>query len=97
MYTGKQGLELGLIDKIGGLDDAIEFVAKEAKLEEYDVRVLPPPKSFIELLLCDLADGDTDNKSLELAVGKLVPGQTSMIEAALPHLKGLEPRRLRKC
>src|SRR6185295_16463071 len=32
VYTGKQALELGLIDKIGTLQDAIAFVAKEAKL-----------------------------------------------------------------
>jgi protease-4 len=94
IYTGQQALELGLIDKIGSLDDAIQFVAKQAKLEDYEVKVLPRPKSFIELLLSDLKDGDSDNKTLSMAVRQLTPGQLSLIDAALPHLKGLDPQRM---
>ncbi len=94
VYTGKQALELGLIDKLGGLDDAIDFAAKKAGLDKYDVRVLPRPKSFIELLLSDLQDGEKDNKTLSLAVQRFAP-RTSLVDLALPQLKGLEPRRLR--
>src|SRR5207253_10849894 len=35
VYTGKQALELGLVDKIGTLEDAIRHVAREAKLSDY--------------------------------------------------------------
>ncbi len=94
VYTGKQALELGLIDKLGGLDDAIQFVAKEAGLEDYEVKVIPRPKSFIELLMSDLKDGDSDNKTLSIAIRQLAPGQLSLMDAALPHIKGLEPQRL---
>ena len=62
VYTGKQALDLGLVDKLGGLDDAIAFAAKEANVTEYDIRMLPQPKSFIEVLLSDLQDGDQDNE-----------------------------------
>ncbi len=95
VYTGKQALELGLVDQLGGLDDALAFVAKEAKLEQYDIRVLPPTKSFIEMLMSDLQDGDSDNKSLSTALHQVVPSRASLLELALPELKGLEPRRLR--
>ena len=95
VYTGKQALELGLVDRLGGLDDAIACVAQEAKLEEYDIRVLPPAKSFIELLMSDLQDGDTDNKSLSTALQRVLPSPASLIDLALPELQGLEPRRLR--
>ncbi len=95
VYTGKQALELGLIDKLGGLDDAIEFAAKEAKLEDYDVRVIPRPKGLMEMLMSDLQGGDTDNKTLSLAVQRISPAPASLIEMALPELKALEPRRLR--
>ena len=64
VYTGKQALDLGLVDKLGGLEDAIAFAAKEANITEYDIRILPQPKSFIEVLLSDLQDGDEDNKTL---------------------------------
>src|SRR5205823_586218 len=39
VYTGRQALELGLVDKIGTLRDAIDHVAAEAKLSDYEVRV----------------------------------------------------------
>jgi protease-4 len=94
VYTGKQALELGLIDKIGGLEDALAFAASEAGLKEYDVRVLPKPKSFIELLLSDLQDGDSDKKTLSMAIDRLTP-RTSLMDLALPELKGLEPTRVR--
>ena len=41
VYTGKQALELGLVDRLGTLHDAIAFVAEQAKLTDYDVRVIP--------------------------------------------------------
>ncbi len=56
--------------------------------------MLPPPKSFIELLLSDLQGDDNDNKALHVALQQFAP-QTSLIDLALPELKGLEPRRLR--
>lgn len=50
VYTGKQALELGLVDKLGGLNDAIAFAAKEASVDDYEIRVLPRPKNFAEVL-----------------------------------------------
>ena len=51
VFTGKQALELGLVDKIGGLGDAIAHVAGQAKLTDYEVRVVPAPKNFLEQLI----------------------------------------------
>jgi protease-4 len=51
VYTGKQALELGLVDKIGGLNQTIEYAANQASLEDYEVRVIPRPKDFITLLM----------------------------------------------
>lgn len=94
VYTGRQALDLGLVDKIGGLEDALAFVADKAGLKDYEVRVLPRPKSLIEMLLSDLQDGDSDNKTLSTAVRRIAP-QTSLIDLAMPELRGLEPRRLK--
>lgn len=46
VYTGKQALELGLVDRLGGLHDAITLAAERAKLTDYDVQVLPKPKDI---------------------------------------------------
>jgi protease-4 len=48
VYTGEQGIKLGLVDEIGGLDDAITYAAKQANLKDYKVRLYPAEKSFKE-------------------------------------------------
>ncbi|MHB8956110.1 MAG: signal peptide peptidase SppA [Pirellulaceae bacterium] len=94
VFTGQQALALGLVDKIGGLQDAIQFVAQEAGVEEYEIRVLPQPKSFIEMLMSDLQDGESDNKRLSLTLAQIAPQNIRLIDAVLPQLRALEPRRL---
>ena len=57
VFTGDQALEAGLVDALGGLNDAIAFAAGEAKLEPgYAVEMRPAPKSFFEML--DEMSGD---------------------------------------
>jgi len=52
IFSAKQGKDLGLVDEIGGLEDAIADAAKQAGLSDggYDVRSLPQPKTLMELL-----------------------------------------------
>ncbi len=51
VFTGDQALKAGLVDELGGLNDAIAFAAGEAKLKPgYAVEMRPAPKSFFELL-----------------------------------------------
>jgi protease-4 len=55
VWSGAQALKLDLVDKIGGLDDALAAVAKEAGLEPgYEVIHRPRKKNFFELF--DLFD-----------------------------------------
>ena len=90
VYTGKQALELGLVDRIGTLQDAIQYVAGEAKLKDYDVRIVPEPKNFLEQILEELSGGSKeDSKGVRLG------GQTSLVDLALPYLRGLDPERVK--
>ncbi len=94
VYTGRQALELGLVDKIGTLEDAIAHAAKEAELEEgaYEVRAVPKPKNALEALLEEASgDADADRKGLDLAAGTLLSG--SLADLALPYLRQLDPAR----
>ena len=50
VYTGQQGLSIGLVDEIGGLDKAIAYAAKQANLKDYKIKLFPPEKSFGEQL-----------------------------------------------
>jgi protease-4 len=94
VFTGRQALDLGLVDRIGTLDDAIRHVARQANLKEkqYDVRVIPRPKNFMEILFEDLGGKEDDDKGVSLSplVGRCYGG---LLDAAMPYLNGLEPER----
>ena len=89
VFTGKQAKEFGLVDQLGGLRDAIEYAAKEAKVDDYEVRVLPRPKSFLEALAGDLGRSKSDDNNLQ------VQPIARIQDAILPMLKGLDPHRAR--
>jgi protease-4 len=62
VYSGEKAKEIGLVDEIGGLDEAIAWVAKAANLEGNEAKLLPEPKSAIEGLFVkdDPSDFDED-------------------------------------
>lgn len=94
VYTGRQALELGLVDEIGDLHAAIERAAKEAKVTDYEVRIIPRPENFLELVLGDLTGGNDEDKN-RLSLPAAPASQSSLWDAALPLLKGADPHRLR--
>lgn len=57
VWTGADALEIGLVDEMGGLQEAIAYAAEQAELEKYDILELPkqkdPFKKFIEELATD--------------------------------------------
>ncbi len=48
VWTGQRAGTIGLVDKIGGLDDAIRSAVKLAKLKEYNIAEYPEPKSLFD-------------------------------------------------
>lgn len=48
VYTGSRALELGLVDELGGLADAIAWAAEEAGVDGDSVKLRPEPKSALE-------------------------------------------------
>ncbi|HPQ22696.1 MAG TPA: signal peptide peptidase SppA, partial [Saprospiraceae bacterium] len=52
VWTGNRAKQLGLVDEIGNLDDAIRIAAEMAKLEDYKIEEFPKIKrnKFLELL-----------------------------------------------
>jgi protease-4 len=57
VWTGKQALEKGLVDKLGGIDDAIAAAAHKAGAENWQVKYITRPLSFQEQLMKQLAEG----------------------------------------
>jgi protease-4 len=48
VWIGADAIKIGLVDRIGTLDDAIASAAKMAKLKGYGIKAYPETKSFIE-------------------------------------------------
>jgi protease-4 len=84
VYTGAQALELGLVDKLGGLQDALKYASLEANLgDDYDVTVLPKPKTIFDMLF------ENFGALANARSGPAVPN--TALQAALPMLHSLEP------
>jgi protease IV len=54
IWIGTDALEIGLVDQLGGLQDAIELAAQLAGLEDWRVTELPEQKDFFTMLMEDL-------------------------------------------
>ena len=88
VYSGAQALELGLVDEIGSLQDAIQYAADKADLEKgkYNLQAIPRPKSLVEMMAMDLQP-KKDEHPRRL--------QMSIYEAALPMIENLDPVKMR--
>ncbi len=95
VYTGQQALELGLVDQLGGLHEALELAAGRAGLgRDYEVYVLPKASELEQLLavLSKLSGQDGDD---EFEV-RAVAGRDPLLRAALPLLGRLAPAQARE-
>ena len=67
VWTGEKAKELGLVDKLGNMEDAITAAAKLADLNEFEVRKIRPPLSFQEQFLEALSQSETATSFFGLA------------------------------
>lgn len=91
VFTGAQGLELGLIDKIGGMDDAVKFAAKKAGLIDFDLRVIPEAPTLFEMLM----GGEADDEFASMVGPSMSLASLPMFRAAMPALLAVDPLRAR--
>jgi protease-4 len=54
VWTGSKALELGLVDKLGNINDAIKAAADKAGLSQYDVKVVKQELTPSEQMIKDL-------------------------------------------
>jgi len=58
VWSGLAAKEIGLVDEIGGLDAAIQYAAKQAKLgEDWELQEYPEVRTFEQRLLGQLTRG----------------------------------------
>jgi protease-4 len=51
VWTGERAVSIGLVDKLGSLQDAIDCAVRMAKLKEYKIKEYPESKGFLESLM----------------------------------------------
>lgn len=50
VWTGAQAIKIGLVDRLGNINDAVRSAAKMAKLKSYNLVAYPEQKSFLNKL-----------------------------------------------
>lgn len=66
VWTGEQGLSIGLVDELGNLDDAVAHAAELAKVEKFRAVGYPAPDNPFEQLLNQTKGGYLDSELREL-------------------------------
>jgi protease-4 len=85
IFLAKQAKELGMVDEIGGVQNAIAYAAGKAGLKDgqFDVRLLPQPRSLADMILG--ASGGETETPIRPKVDLQIDGEVGLL------LKSLDP------
>jgi signal peptide peptidase SppA, 67K type len=72
VWTGEQAKANGLVDVLGGFEDAVNIAAQEAGVKDYQLTYFPEPKSFLERLTEDV-DQNLKVRAMHQELGELYP------------------------
>lgn len=89
VWTGEDAVKIGLVDAIGGLDEAIAMAAKKADLTSYQIREMPEKEDFATKLMKSLEE-DIEVKIMKSQLGEHynILRQVKQYE----HLNGIQAR-----
>ncbi|HKK87767.1 MAG TPA: S49 family peptidase, partial [Saprospiraceae bacterium] len=74
VWTGQKGLEIGLVDKLGDLDDAIGSAATLAGIDSYKLKYYPKIKDPFEQFIKEFTgQGAAQTEALEQKLQELIP------------------------
>ena len=93
VYTGNDALALGLVDKIGGLRDAISDTVNRAKLKRYKIVMFPKEVKVWDLLSKELREKTNDEyvySSEKPSIKALL--KNDYIDKQLSILKAVNPK-----
>ena len=87
VWTGAEAAERGLVDELGGLDEAVAAAARLAGVEEWRTARTRVPPSFESVLLQELS------RSFGMVAAPLSGGFESLVSAFKPAIKSLSSLR----
>lgn len=77
VWTGKRGVQLGLVDSLGSLNDAIKYAARIIKTTDYRISEYPEKKSIFDQLFH--SDENNDMISAKIMTKELGPEMSKSI------------------
>lgn len=83
VWTGNAALQLGLVDNLGHLDDAIAAAAKRAELEKFEVKLLEEPLTPLETLLVELSKNQAVSHYVWQPLGAMLKQSSGLNELSL--------------
>ena len=86
IWAGYKALELGLVDKIGGLDEAIESAAARAEVDDYEIKSYKKPMDPFDVFINELLE----NINIEINLDPRLKFINSKLEK---HLKLIDPEK----
>lgn len=89
VWSGTSSMNLGLVDEIGGLNDAIKGAAELAKTETYSIRELPVAEDPYTMLLKQMS-GDVKMNILKKEIGETFGFYRELLE--IRDLTGIQAR-----
>jgi protease-4 len=90
VWTGKDAIELNLVDKIGNVDTAIAYLSKKIGIEKFSIEEYPKQESKLSSLL-----GKEQNEAIEKALIKRIfhtIGISDLSEINFIRQKGVQAR-----
>ena len=93
VWSGTEAKELGLVDELGGLEDAIEAAAVLANLDSYSIRKYPKYKTSFERFMEDFGGASILNKEqiIRKEIGDEIYGLYREVKSVMEQ-KGIQAR-----
>jgi len=70
VWSGTRAKQIGLVDELGSLEDAVKFAAQKANLKSYNVSSYPKKMSAFEQIFADLNEDDISARVIKNKIGK---------------------------
>ncbi|MBP1677940.1 MAG: signal peptide peptidase [Bacteroidetes bacterium] len=69
VWTGEAALKLGLVDKLGGINEAIKLAAEKGRIKEYQIKEFPEKEDFMTKLMKSFG-GDVKTSLVKAQLGE---------------------------
>ncbi|MDR3651738.1 MAG: signal peptide peptidase SppA [Paludibacter sp.] len=69
VWTGEDAIKIGLVDKIGGLNDAIKLAVDKAKLKAYNIKEYPEKEDFTTKFMKNFSK-DVETRFMKAQLGE---------------------------